>query len=181
MPSTLSSQFRQKCAIYLRNRAPTKSSQPSREIAVNTSDLPRARQQLAEIAKRILCVETLETRHPDRLDFHDTAVWSIRAAPEAAYLAGVASAKTGAAWIRARPLAIRVVSNTTGAETQTVRAFSQQLSRSPYASHLTDEVSNCLPCRVALSDAVATVMQKQTASKIGIRISRQYGLPHDLP
>ncbi|AXE96299.1 DUF6900 domain-containing protein [Paraburkholderia sp. 22099] len=56
-----------------------------------------ARQRLAEIATRILCVETLETRHSNRLDFYDTAVWSIRAALEAAYQAGVASAKSGAA------------------------------------------------------------------------------------
>lgn len=108
MPSTLSSQFRQKCAIYLRNRAPTKSSQPGREIAVNTSDLlPSARQQFAEIAKRILCVKTLETRNSDPLDFHDTAVWSISAAPEAAYLACVTSAKSGATRTRPGPLAIR--------------------------------------------------------------------------
>ncbi|MFM0040236.1 hypothetical protein PQQ53_03300 [Paraburkholderia strydomiana] len=58
---------------------------------------PAARQQLAEIAKRILCVETLETRHSDWLDFYDTALRSIRAALEAAYLAGVASARSGAA------------------------------------------------------------------------------------
>lgn len=74
------------------------SSQPNREIAVNTPDIPTAaRQKLTEIATRILRVETLETRHSDRLDFYDTAVWSIRAALEAAYLAGVASAKAGAA------------------------------------------------------------------------------------
>ncbi|WP_425313341.1 DUF6900 domain-containing protein [Paraburkholderia terricola] len=42
-------------------------------------------------------METLETRHSNRLDFYDTAVWSIRAALEAAYQAGVASAKSGAA------------------------------------------------------------------------------------
>ncbi|MGY6258263.1 DUF6900 domain-containing protein [Paraburkholderia xenovorans] len=36
---------------------------------MNTSDLPPAARQLAEIAERILCVEILETRHPDRLDF----------------------------------------------------------------------------------------------------------------
>jgi hypothetical protein len=43
---------------------------------------------LLEIATRELRVETLETRRSDRLDFHDTAVWSIKAALEAAYEAG---------------------------------------------------------------------------------------------
>ncbi|WP_049782505.1 DUF6900 domain-containing protein [Paraburkholderia xenovorans] len=52
-----------------------------------------ARKQIAEIARTTLAIETLETRYADRLDFHDTAVWSIRAALEAAYLAGVAAAK----------------------------------------------------------------------------------------
>lgn len=52
-----------------------------------------ARQQIAEIARTILGIETLETRHADQLDFHDTAVWSIRAALEAAYLAGATAAK----------------------------------------------------------------------------------------
>ncbi|MFP3186764.1 MAG: hypothetical protein RXS25_39360 [Paraburkholderia sp.] len=57
-------------------------------------DLPAAaRRQIAEIARTTLGIETLETRHADRLDFHDTAVWSIRAALEAAYLAGAAAAK----------------------------------------------------------------------------------------
>jgi hypothetical protein len=32
--------------------------------------------------------ETLETRKSDRLDFHDTAVWCIRDALEAAFKAG---------------------------------------------------------------------------------------------
>ena len=47
---------------------------------------------LAEIAKRHLSLETLETRRMDDLDFHDLAVWSVKAALEAAYAAGAASA-----------------------------------------------------------------------------------------
>jgi len=43
---------------------------------------------LAEIASRHLHLETLETRNSDSLDFHDMAVWSIKAALEAAYEAG---------------------------------------------------------------------------------------------
>ena len=50
---------------------------------------------LLEIAtKHFHTIETLETRNSDRLDFHDVAVWAIRAALEAAYEAGrVAGAK----------------------------------------------------------------------------------------
>ncbi|PYE17297.1 DUF6900 domain-containing protein [Paraburkholderia silvatlantica] len=46
-----------------------------------------ARQQIAEISRTIPGIETLETRHADRLHFHDMAVWSIRAALEAVCLA----------------------------------------------------------------------------------------------
>jgi hypothetical protein len=44
---------------------------------------------LTLIAQKHLGIETLETRHSDRLDFHDTAVWNIRDALEAAFKAGV--------------------------------------------------------------------------------------------
>jgi len=46
---------------------------------------------LAQIAKEHLFIETLETQHSDRLDFHDVAVWCIKSALEAAYAAGKAS------------------------------------------------------------------------------------------
>jgi hypothetical protein len=45
-----------------------------------------------ELAKKHFFIETLETRERDSLDFHDVAVWSIRAALEEAYEAGRASA-----------------------------------------------------------------------------------------
>lgn len=45
------------------------------------------------IAKKHLKIETLETRKSDSLDFHDVAVWSIKAALEAAYQAGRKSAQ----------------------------------------------------------------------------------------
>ena len=35
---------------------------------------------LADIAKRVLNVETLETRKMDSLDFHDVAVWQLKKA-----------------------------------------------------------------------------------------------------
>ena len=50
---------------------------------------------LLEIAtKHFHSIETLETQNSDRLDFHDVAVWAIRAALEDAYEAGrIAGAK----------------------------------------------------------------------------------------
>lgn len=51
---------------------------------------------VAEIAKRVLNVETLATRKMDSLDFHGLAVWQLRDALEAAYRAGVASVTTSA-------------------------------------------------------------------------------------
>ena len=45
-------------------------------------------EHIGQIAKKHLRIETLETRNSDSLDFHDTAVWALRAALEAAYEAG---------------------------------------------------------------------------------------------
>ena len=44
--------------------------------------------ELLEIARRQFRLETMETRNWDRLDFHDVAVWAIRAALEEAFEAG---------------------------------------------------------------------------------------------
>ena len=49
---------------------------------------------LTLIAQKHLGIETLQTRHADSLDFHDTAVWCLRDALEAAFKAG---AELGAA------------------------------------------------------------------------------------
>ena len=46
-----------------------------------------------DIAKRHFLVETLDSRNSDGLDFHDVAVWSIRAALIEAYAACLAAAK----------------------------------------------------------------------------------------
>lgn len=46
------------------------------------------KKQLEKIAAKSLDLETLETRSSDSLDFHDTAVWQIKEALEAAYQAG---------------------------------------------------------------------------------------------
>jgi hypothetical protein len=51
---------------------------------------------LEQIAKEHLFIETLETQHSDRLDFHDVAVWSIKSALEAAYAAGKATGNAAA-------------------------------------------------------------------------------------
>ena len=48
---------------------------------------------LLEIAAKHLHIETLETRNSDGLDFYDVAVWSIRAALEAAFAAGQAATR----------------------------------------------------------------------------------------
>lgn len=48
---------------------------------------------LNQIAHKHLGTQTLETRNSDSLDFHDVAVWSIKAALEAAFLAGLEAGK----------------------------------------------------------------------------------------
>lgn len=50
---------------------------------------PAAQAEIQQIAETMLSLPTLETQHSDRLDFHDLAVWSVKAALEAAYLAGM--------------------------------------------------------------------------------------------
>jgi hypothetical protein len=47
---------------------------------------------LAEIAKKHLAIDTLDSQQSDQLDFHDLAVWSIEQALEAAFQAGLAAA-----------------------------------------------------------------------------------------
>lgn len=45
-------------------------------------------QQLQQIALDHLFIETLETRHSDRLDFHEVSVWGVKSALMAAYEVG---------------------------------------------------------------------------------------------
>ena len=47
------------------------------------------------IAQKHLGIETLQTRNADSLDFHDTAVWCIKDALEAAFKAGVELGASG--------------------------------------------------------------------------------------
>ena len=58
-----------------------------------TERKPTLDELFAAIAKETLHIDTLETRNSDSLDFHDVAVWSVKAALEAAYRAGLAAAK----------------------------------------------------------------------------------------
>ncbi len=53
--------------------------------------------QLEQIAKQHLFIETLETQHSDRLDFHDVSVWGVKAALQAAFEAGRKAASTNQA------------------------------------------------------------------------------------
>jgi hypothetical protein len=48
---------------------------------------------MLDIARRHFFVETLDTRNCDGLDFHDVAIWSIRAALIEAFAAGLAAAR----------------------------------------------------------------------------------------
>lgn len=62
------------------------------------NDSPPAAEVLAaleHIARRHLCVATLQERHTDRLDFHDVGVVSLRYALYEAYLLGSQSVPPG--------------------------------------------------------------------------------------
>ena len=52
----------------------------------------RRDEMIAVLANKHLGLETLETRNSDSLDFSDQAVWSLKAALEAAYEAGAQAA-----------------------------------------------------------------------------------------
>ena len=59
-------------------------------MARRTKTDPNAQRDavIFDIAQRQFRLETLETRNRDRLDFHDVAVWALRAALEEAFEAG---------------------------------------------------------------------------------------------
>jgi len=52
-----------------------------------------AEQTTAEIARRVLHLDTIETQNSDSLDFHEIAIWQIKEALTAAFAAGQAVAK----------------------------------------------------------------------------------------
>lgn len=51
---------------------------------------------LNRLAQEHLFIETLEERKSDSFDFQEVSVWGVKAALEAAYAAGLASARQGA-------------------------------------------------------------------------------------
>ena len=53
-------------------------------------------QLFTQIASQHLGIDTPETRNSGSLDFHEVAVWTLREALQAAYLAGVAEGATSA-------------------------------------------------------------------------------------
>ena len=53
-----------------------------------SSDYIDRQAALEAIAADMLSIETLATRNSDRLDFHDVAVWTLKAALNAAFEAG---------------------------------------------------------------------------------------------
>ena len=61
----------------------------------------KANQTIDQVFERIanehLYIETLETQHRDRLDFHEVAVWGIKCALAAAYAEGLAEGKKATA------------------------------------------------------------------------------------
>lgn len=59
---------------------------------------------ILSIAKKVLRVETLETRKRDSLDFHDIAIWGIKQALEEAYDAGKKAGLQKAADRRAKAM-----------------------------------------------------------------------------
>ena len=61
-------------------RSAKRPAKPSAEVVRDT--------YLLDIAQRLLGLETLDQRHSDGLDFKEQAVWSVKAALEAAYEAG---------------------------------------------------------------------------------------------
>ena len=52
-------------------------------------------QQQQQIAPHPLFIKPLETRHSDRMDFHEVSVWGVKSALMAAYEAGRQAAKQG--------------------------------------------------------------------------------------
>lgn len=70
--------------------APTDPEHTARGTGAGDNDMPEPTlpEQLEAIARRFLGITTLKTRNNDRDDFHSVAVWSLRAALEAAYELG---------------------------------------------------------------------------------------------
>jgi len=57
---------------------------------------------LEQIALKHFFIETLETQHSDRLDFHDVSIWAVKSALEAAYAAGIEAGKNTSTTLRGK-------------------------------------------------------------------------------
>lgn len=57
---------------------------------------PATEQALQRIALDHLFIDTLDTRHSDRLDFHEVSVWGVKSALVAAYQAGLRAGRCSA-------------------------------------------------------------------------------------
>jgi hypothetical protein len=60
---------------------------------VNSESNLKLNPLISEIAVKFLGVKNLETQYSNALDFHDLAVWTLKAALEAAFNAGYESAR----------------------------------------------------------------------------------------
>ena len=58
---------------------------------MNSENNLKINPHIGEIEDKFLGVKTLETQNSDALDFHDLAVWTLKAALEAAFNAGYKS------------------------------------------------------------------------------------------
>lgn len=66
----------------------TTTHRSAKPAATPSPAIQRRTEMLTVIAAKHLGLQTLETRMSDGLDFSDQAVWSLKAALEAAYEAG---------------------------------------------------------------------------------------------
>ncbi len=57
-------------------------------------DATTLEQLFQRIALDHMFIDTLETRHSDRLDFHEVSVWAVKSALQAAFDAGMKAACT---------------------------------------------------------------------------------------
>jgi hypothetical protein len=80
--------IQKKMRIDLASQANSALLQASQPTQKRTNPMTTINSILAEIARRHLSIETLETRNADSLDFYDTSVWCVRDALEAAFKAG---------------------------------------------------------------------------------------------
>jgi len=69
------------------------ANQKTKEMTMTKQAAQTLDQQMQQIALDHLFMQTLETRHSDRMDFHEVSVWGVKSALMAAYEAGRQAAK----------------------------------------------------------------------------------------